>query len=93
MILFHSLEIRVPYVDKKLLRYLAGTAKSNQFYEKSDLSSCPSTPLPSAVVNRPKTGFSVPIKEWLIGVKPNLRVSGLHNWSSYVLNKYCESLN
>ena len=89
----HSLEIRVPYVDKKLLRYLIGSAKSNHFFGKGDLSSCPSTPLPFAVINRPKTGFSVPIKEWLVGERPNMRVRGLRNWSSFVLNKYCESLN
>jgi asparagine synthase (glutamine-hydrolysing) len=89
----HSLEIRVPYVDKKLLRYLIGSAKSNHFFNKGDLSRCPSTPLPFAVTNRPKTGFSVPTKEWLVGARPNLRVRGLRNWSSFVLNKYCESLN
>ncbi len=63
----HSLEIRVPYVDVKLLQKLAPFVGShfNPFNRKNLLASCPATPLPAKVLKRAKTGFSVPLQEWL----------------------------
>ncbi|MCM8775349.1 MAG: asparagine synthase (glutamine-hydrolyzing) [Candidatus Omnitrophica bacterium] len=62
----HSLEIRTPYVDVGLLRALGGVLaihpKSNG---KHLMAQSPSVPLPQAVIRRAKTGFTVPISEWL----------------------------
>jgi asparagine synthase (glutamine-hydrolysing) len=60
----HSLEIRVPLVDLKLLRAVAPMAASNGI-GKQEMAHTPASPLPDAILRRQKTGFSVPIRDWL----------------------------
>ncbi|MCC8995087.1 MAG: asparagine synthase (glutamine-hydrolyzing) [Candidatus Contendobacter sp.] len=62
----HSLELRTPLVDAKLLDTLgpwvtgfAGGAG------KAMLARSPEKPLPDAVINRPKAGFGLPMAAWL----------------------------
>jgi asparagine synthase (glutamine-hydrolysing) len=62
----HSVEIRTPLVDIRLLRDLApavGRLRPGQ--GKAALAAAPSTPLPAEVVSRAKTGFGVPTADWL----------------------------
>lgn len=63
----HSLEIRVPLVDVKLLKSVAPAlvTESAQFNGKHLLAQAPAIPLPQAVRQRAKTGFTVPIGKWL----------------------------
>jgi asparagine synthase (glutamine-hydrolysing) len=61
----HSLEVRVPLVDIKLLSQLAPITARNRPRSKHLLASTPRVPLPSKVVERPKTGFTTPIQSWL----------------------------
>lgn len=62
----HSLELRTPLVDAKLLEtlgpYLSGFAGG---VGKTMLAWAPGKPLPESVINRRKTGFSLPIDQWL----------------------------
>src|SRR5262249_24108283 len=61
----HSLEVRVPLVDARLLRRVASvTTKSGSPLSKRMLGSSPRLPLPSNVIERPKTGFATPIQAW-----------------------------
>jgi asparagine synthase (glutamine-hydrolysing) len=63
----HSLELRTPLVDVELLRTLAPALVSRPagMEKKLPLANSPKKPLPSSVVNRPKTGFSLPMQRWL----------------------------
>jgi asparagine synthase (glutamine-hydrolysing) len=69
----HSLEIRVPLVDIQLLRDLAPVLAGQNPPTKRQMAeaafsrpnSSPLSPLLSAVLDRPKTGFSIPVREWL----------------------------
>jgi asparagine synthase (glutamine-hydrolysing) len=61
----HSLEVRVPLVDAHLLRKLAPALVTRRKRGKTLLADAPRPPLPPEVRNRRKTGFTVPIKEWL----------------------------
>ena len=64
----HSLEIRVPLVDFTLLRALAPRIATLRPGEgKALLASAPSTPVPRAIVERSKTGFAIPVSDWLAG--------------------------
>lgn len=64
----HSLEIRVPLVDYVLLGQIAGLVGAMPVGEgKRLLADAPSRPLPASVVNKPKTGFSVPVASWRAG--------------------------
>jgi asparagine synthase (glutamine-hydrolysing) len=62
----HGIEIRVPLVDLALLRSLAPVLmKLKRGMGKVALAQAPSVPLPDEVINRAKTGFSVPTGTWM----------------------------
>lgn len=65
--LFYSLEIRVPFVDKNLYNIVGGITdiyKVNKKFNKPLLSKAFEDILTPEVVNRKKTGFSLPIPAW-----------------------------
>lgn len=62
----HSLEIRVPMVDHVLLEAVVGLAATGRLGPgKSILPATLNRALPRAALERPKTGFTVPIWKWL----------------------------
>jgi asparagine synthase (glutamine-hydrolysing) len=61
----HSLEVRVPLVDAHLLRKVAPVLVTRRERGKQILAQTARPPLPEAVRRRRKTGFTLPIKEWL----------------------------
>jgi len=63
----HSVEIRVPFVDREFLSAVAPLFGTAFEPTKTDLARVPLLPLPEEVINRPKTGFSVPVREWILG--------------------------
>lgn len=82
-----SLEIRVPLVDYTLLGEVAPMMSALQpGMGKDILASAPTTPLPDAVLNRPKTGFSVPVMSWARGRARHIADrSDARFWSAEVL--------
>lgn len=63
----HSLEVRVPLVDCVLLKRCAPHLLATVRGRKKDmLAAAPSLPLPHAIRNRLKTGFSLPLACWLM---------------------------
>lgn len=62
----HSLELRTPLVDARLLEtlgpYVSGFTDGAG---KTMLARSPMVPLPDSIINRPKTGFSLPMANWL----------------------------
>jgi asparagine synthase (glutamine-hydrolysing) len=63
----HSVEIRTPLVDFRLLKDFAAAIPSLSAADgKRALAATPTTPLPTAHVERAKTGFSVPAEHWLL---------------------------
>ena len=61
----HSLEVRVPLVDSVLQQRLATEVGAlGEGAGKRLLASAPSVPLPDAIVNRRKTGFTTPVERW-----------------------------
>jgi asparagine synthase (glutamine-hydrolysing) len=60
----HGLEVRVPLADARLLSRLSGLSMSLGGVDKQWLAKCPRLPLPKAVVERKKTGFSTPLDVW-----------------------------
>jgi asparagine synthase (glutamine-hydrolysing) len=62
----HSLEVRVPLVDAKLLRALAPVTTATTFpRSKRWLAESPKIALPQPVLDRAKTGFGTPVQTWL----------------------------
>jgi asparagine synthase (glutamine-hydrolysing) len=77
----HSLEIRTPLVDATLFGSVGGIGAS-----KRQMAESPHKPLPDAILNRAKTGFTVPIREWLSGEGGVAHASerGLRGWAQFL---------
>jgi asparagine synthase (glutamine-hydrolysing) len=88
----HSLEIRVPFVDAVLTERLAGLAATGRFqYAKGALLETLPNGLPPAAMSRQKTGFTVPLWQWLRKSRataewkrvPFLRRTNVHDYSRW----------
>ena len=83
----HSLEIRTPLVDSVLLMRLAPLLASDTPPSKGDMADSCRTPLPPEVRNRAKTGFVVPVREWVQGETANdpaAAARGFRGWARLV---------
>ncbi|HEX9462821.1 MAG TPA: asparagine synthase C-terminal domain-containing protein, partial [Alphaproteobacteria bacterium] len=83
----HSLEIRVPLVDTVLLARLAPLLASDTPPSKGDMADVCRTPLPDQVRHRAKTGFVVPVQEWVQGETagdPAAAARGFRGWARLV---------
>lgn len=80
----HSVEIRTPLVDFFLLRQLAPLVGSRRPPNKRDMAAAPVKPLPARILNRKKTGFAVPVRDWLTSSLPNRPERGLRSWAKFV---------
>lgn len=68
MSMAHSLEVRVPFVDVEVVRFvssLPGCWKMNGGRQKPLLQDALGDLLPQEVKNRPKMGFTLPLEEWM----------------------------
>lgn len=91
----HSVEIRVPYVDVPLLRALARALNNGAPPGKRDLASVAARPLPLEMLHRPKTGFQIPVRDWLMAgnLKSQIAASraperGLRTWARFVYSRF-----
>ena len=76
-----SLETRAPFLDHKLIEYSLNLNKSLKIRNGSNkwiLKEILYKYHPQKYFNRPKSGFSIPLKSWLDGP--------LHDWSKDLLN-------
>ncbi|MEZ5668446.1 MAG: asparagine synthase (glutamine-hydrolyzing) [Alphaproteobacteria bacterium] len=87
----HGLEIRVPLVDVTLAKAVAPMLASPAPPGKRDMAAAPARPLPDAVLSRPKTGFAVPVRDWLLrgvggrlGLPVDAAARGLRGWAKLV---------
>jgi asparagine synthase (glutamine-hydrolysing) len=87
----HSLEIRVPLVDVGLLCRVAPMLVSANPPTKRDMADAPVKKLPPEILNRVKTGFHVPVRDWLMqrGGQPPER--GLRSWAKHVFERFTKS--
>jgi len=83
----HSLEIRVPLVDLELLRQVAPLLALKERPSKLDMARTPDQPMPPEVLHRGKTGFSIPVPQWLAEAEDHKEFSrqrGLRGWAQLV---------
>jgi asparagine synthase (glutamine-hydrolysing) len=78
----HSLEIRTPLVDVPLLKAVAPWIAAHPAITKKKVAAMPALALPDAVLRKPKSGFMVPVREWLGASSTSTR--GLRGWARYV---------
>jgi asparagine synthase (glutamine-hydrolysing) len=86
----HSLELRVPFVDVELSRFVARSRLTGQPLGKRDLTDAVRPPLPTELVNRAKTGFTVPVRDWMQQDARNGACGerGLRGWQREVLSDF-----
>jgi asparagine synthase (glutamine-hydrolysing) len=86
----HGLEVRVPFVDGTLLQSLGPAIASHCPQSKRDLAAC-AQQLPQAMLDRHKTGFSTPVRDWIGGPA----ASSSRDWAGEVhrLFRYTFPLN
>jgi asparagine synthase (glutamine-hydrolysing) len=87
----HSLEVRVPLVDTTLLQALGPMLSDGNRPVKRDIALTPHSPLPATVLDRPKRGFTVPVRQWLLeqnqkteNRKQKSGERGLRGWTKLV---------
>jgi asparagine synthase (glutamine-hydrolysing) len=85
----HSIEIRVPFVDPVFLARVAPALSREDAPGKHALGATPRPALPPAILDRPKTGFVVPVREWLMGeATPEAGLRGLRGWARQVHREF-----
>lgn len=88
----HSLEIRVPLVDIILLKKIAPFLAGDLPPTKMDTAIAPVKPLPNVILNRRKTGFSIPVHEWIMRENIGENVgNGLREWAKIVYQNFMEN--
>ena len=100
----HSLEIRVPLLDKDLVDYVLKVQPKHKYKKninKSLLADATEDLVPSEVITRKKKGFEIPFKYWLKNniddfeidqhIKKDFIDDKIHwskIWSLFVINKF-----
>jgi len=83
----HSVEIRVPFVDMEVLNSAVNMVNMGFKLDKKKIAQAVSPAIPENILNRKKTGFSVPIYQWL-----NPKVSSKKNdhrlWAKFVYEEF-----
>jgi len=81
----HGVEIRVPFVDVTVIRTLAPLLAGKYPPSKATLVDAVTHPLAAELVARGKSGFSVPVRDWLRADVPSLsKERGLRGWSRVI---------
>jgi len=85
----HSLEIRTPLVDAELFRRLAPLLASARPPTKLDMARATPLARMDDVLARPKTGFTVPIRDWLMTSAATAGGErGLRGWAKEVFRHH-----
>lgn len=105
MSMAHSLEIRVPFLDNELVNFVMNLPAKLKFdpkVPKKLLLESTKDLIPNTVWNRPKMGFALPMREWMLGPLRDRCYSSLkilvdeglfssrqieNLWKSFTLNK------
>lgn len=79
-----SLELRVPFLDVPLLRAVAPWLAAYPGLTKPAIAQALAHQLPAALVNKPKTGFTIPVRDWLLGDQADIIERGLRGWARHL---------
>jgi asparagine synthase (glutamine-hydrolysing) len=86
----HSVEIRTPMIDLSVLRTLVPLLANRPLNGKRELGKVPARQLPEPLINLPKTGFGVPLHEWVSGpgAHPRILSVGLRHWAMRLAREF-----
>ncbi len=85
----HSIELRVPLVDRELVRFVGHQRRAGQALTKQDLAATATPALPAELIERAKTGFTVPVREWMLrSGGGQVAERGLRGWQAFVAEAF-----
>jgi len=85
-----SLEIRLPLVDIDLLRSAAPIFAAHPDIRKAELAAVAAPRISPQVLHRPKTGFSIPVRDWLLPHSGG-KGRGLRDWARFIYRRQWEA--
>ena len=92
----HGLELRVPLVDVELWKKVLPLRRLKLPADKRQMALTPARALPDQIINRPKTGFSIPVSQWLLGADSDAstqpQTNSLRPWSERVWERWMDSV-
>jgi asparagine synthase (glutamine-hydrolysing) len=83
----HSVEVRTPLVDWHMLQIVTPLLATQSRPSKKELARIPSISLPEQIIVRKKSGFAVPVREWLLKAT-EAEDRGLRGWAKVVHRKH-----
>jgi asparagine synthase (glutamine-hydrolysing) len=89
----HSVEIRTPFVDLEFAKKILSLICTGKGYSKTDLRIDNRGKLPIDVIKKKKTGFSVPLHEWMMGNQRSNQLNGygIRPWADYVIRIFAKN--
>lgn len=85
----HSVELRTPLVDAWMLERLRPVlGQFARFPGKRLLAEAPARPLPQEVMLRAKSGFGIPVGQWLAERRNQVRDMGSRGWARELADAY-----
>ncbi len=85
----HSVEIRVPLVDAELLSQAVPAIAAQPALTKPEVVRAAAPCLPLSLFDRPKTGFSVPVHQWITG-QSDRGGAGMRHWARQVYREFTQ---
>ena len=84
----HSLELRVPFLDVPLLRAAAPWLAAHPALTKPEVAKALAPQLPRELLEKPKTGFSIPVCDWLMNDQIEIKERGYRGWARHMYNPH-----
>lgn len=92
----HSVEIRVPFVDVDFLKQIGPMLSRPDAPSKREMAAASSKLMTPEILDRRKTGFQIPVREWLLTDHPGHAIDsphriadrGLRGWAKYVYRSF-----
>jgi asparagine synthase (glutamine-hydrolysing) len=81
----HSIEIRTPFVDKELFQAICLFHRNGNTPNKQAMAKTPKNSIPEKILNRTKTGFSIPhYQDYLKAKRNTSKTNGTREWAKKV---------
>ena len=84
----HSLEVRTPLLDIPLLKAAAPWLAAHPDITKSEIAASLDASIPATLIKKPKTGFSIPVRDWLVKDQSSYHDRGMRGWARVIHQSY-----
>jgi asparagine synthase (glutamine-hydrolysing) len=88
----HSVEIRVPFLDIELLNSINNISKMGFKLNKHKIAQAVNPFIPESILNRQKTGFTVPINQF-INSKSIKKKNDYRTWAKLVYEEFTKDIS